>query len=472
MYLNELQSITNGSLIGDALFEGIATHSNEVREGNLFVCLNGRRFDAHTVADVAVAKGAAALVCEHLVDCDVPQLVVANSHEALARIAAHYYHVDATPMRLVGVTGTNGKTSTAYMLQRIAAAAGRSAAYIGTLGVMADRLLLPPTLTTPDPLSLMPLLEDLAARGVEYVFMEISAHAAYWHKVDGLPFSCMVFTNLTQDHLDFFEDMESYAEAKMRLFDATMAPASIVNADDPMGRRIAAARGGAAVSYGLYEPAEVFAVNVRDKADGLHFVINAHDELLTVNTSLHGTFNVYNILAATAVCECLNIPLHYVSLGVRDITIPGRFNVLDVGGVTCVVDYAHTPDGLAKSIEACRVLTQGKLTVVFGCGGDRDSDKRAEMGRVAVAGADLVYVTNDNPRGEDPMAIAKGIEAGMSVEDEYCVVLDRAAAIRDAYGNSRPGDCILIAGKGAECTMEIAGRKVPYSDFDVLEHLK
>lgn len=472
MYLNELQSITNGSLIGDAFFEGIATHTDMVRPGNLFVCLEGAHFDAHTVADVAVQRGAAALVCGRLLPLDVPQLVVSDTHGALSRIAAHYYHVNEIGLCLVGVTGTNGKTSTAFMLQRIAACAGLPSAYIGTLGVVADKYILPPTLTTPDPLDLMPLLADLAARGVRYVFLEVSAHAAYWHKVDGLRFSCMVFTNLTQDHLDFFADMQAYAEAKRQLFSRFYAPCAVLNMDDPFGREIASNTDMRVVGYGLTNPAEVFAVNVKDTSDGLRFVVNADDHLLSVDSVLHGTFNVYNALAAIAVCAQVGIPLHAVAVGLKNIFIPGRFNVVDIGEVRFIVDYAHTPDGLAASIDAARALTRGKLTVVFGCGGDRDRDKRASMGSIAAEGADRVYITNDNPRGENPAMIAAGIEAGMSMDVDYCILLDRAEAIKDAYRRSQAGDCVLIAGKGAENTMEIDGTKVPYSDFAVLESLK
>lgn len=472
MYLHQLQAVTMGTLIGDVAFEGVAADLAKVKEGDLFVCIRGIHFDTHTVAHEAVAKGAVAVVCEHVLPLDAPQLVVGDTRAALSRIAAHFYRVDHGPLVLVGVTGTNGKTSTAFMLQRIFSAAGHSAAYVGTLGVVADKLLLPPTLTTPDPLELMPLLASLTSRGVRYVFLEVSAHAAALRKVAGLHFGAMVFTNLTQDHLDYFEDMATYANAKLQLFDNAVASLGVVNADDELGRKIMAARRLPLLTYGLDNPADVFAVRVKDDREGLSFVVNAFDVLLDVATDLHGIFNVYNVLAATTVCGYYGVDLRNVRAALRHIFIPGRFNIIDVGGVRFIVDYAHTPDGLQRSLQAARTQTKGKLTVVFGCGGERDTGKRAQMGRVAGEGADYVFITNDNPRSESPMAIAQGIEAGVGAFDNYSVVLDRAEAIREAYRTSREGDVVLIAGKGAETSMEIGGERKPYSDYDVIEGLR
>ncbi len=472
MYLHELQSIINGNLFGDAIFDGIATHPDEVRAGNLFVCLEGKRHDGHEAALEAVQRGASCVVGNRLVATDAPQMVVADTRSALSRIAAHYYGVDVADLVLVGVTGTNGKTSVAYMLQRVFATAGLAAAYIGTLGVVADKLLLPPTLTTPDPQQLMPLLASLVERGVKYVFLEVSAHAAYWRKVAGLRFKAMVFTNLTQDHLDFFADMSEYANAKMQLFDLAYTSLGVINADDGWGQKILQARRIPLLSYGLDNPADVFAVNVRDEREGLRFVVNAYDMVLPIEADLHGRFNVYNVLAVAAVTGYLGVSPTFVCQALQHLSVPGRFNVVDVGEVRFVVDYAHTPDGLRNAIEAARTQTKGKLTVVFGCGGDRDKDKRHLMGRIASQLADYVYITNDNPRSESPASIIAGIEAGIEIDQNYSVILDRESAIREAYRTSGAGDCVLIAGKGAETTIEIGGAKVPYSDFDVLERLK
>ena len=471
MYLHELYELTDGTLCGDAAFTGICDRAECVRKGDLYVCLEGAHVDGHDYAGDAVAAGAAAVLCARRLALDVPQLVVPNTRRAIAVASAHFWGVDQMELCLVGVTGTNGKTTTAYMLRRIFALAGKPSAYVGTLGVVADHLLMPPTLTTPDPTVLMPLLASLYERGVRYVFLEVSAHAAYWHKVDGLKFRAMIFTNLTEDHLDFFADMESYAAAKASLFCPSRTALGVVNVDDPMGRTLARNHDLPVLTYGLQNPADVFAVNVREDVAGVHYVINAYDVLCKVDTCLHGTFNVYNALAATTVCGYLGVDLRYVAGALRDVDIPGRFHVVEVGGVHMVVDYAHTPDGLRQSLQAARKMTEGKLTVVFGCGGDREHAKRREMGRIAEQLADVVVLTNDNPRSESPEGIVRDIEAGMLTEEGRLVVMDRAEAIRAAYRLSKAGDCVLIAGKGAETTMEMGGRKVPYSDYAVLEDL-
>jgi len=472
MYLSRLQTILGGALMGDADFTGISQNFDDVNAGDLFVCINGLRFDAHEKAREAVEKGAAALLVERAVPIDVPQLVVADTREGLSKAASLLYGLDKPTFALVGVTGTNGKTSTAYMLQRIFSVAGKPSAYIGTLGVVADKLLMPPTLTTPDPLALAQLLSDLGGRGVKYVFLEVSAHAAYFRKVAGLAFDAMVFTNLTQDHLDFFADMEEYGEAKRSLFRPEQSKMAVLNADDAFGRDILHHCKLGTLTYGLDSPADVFAVDVRDTVDGLRFVVNAFDLVADIESNLHGRFNVYNALAATAVSGYLGVDLRYVAQALRHITILGRFNVTDIGGVRFIIDYAHTPDGLSNSLAAARAQTKGNLRVVFGCGGDRDQSKRAEMGRIAETMADYVYITNDNPRGEEPERIAQGIEAGMASGGKYTVILDREAAITAAYRDSKAGDCVLIAGKGAETSMEIGGKKVAYSDYATLEKLK
>lgn len=472
MYLSQLQPITQGKRRGEAAFTGVAQSLEEVKKGDLFVCVEGLHVDGHDLAADAVSRGAVALVTTHELPLDVPQLVVTDTRKALSQIAFFFYGLDKPPFVLVGVTGTNGKTSTAYILQRVFSASGKRAAYIGTLGVVADKLLLPPTLTTPDPMTLAPLLAMLAERGVKYVFLEVSAHAAYFRKVAGLTFNAMVFTNLTQDHLDFFENIEAYGEAKLGLFSPDQTRLGVVNADDQWGRRIISAHRVPLLTYGLDNPADVFAVDVRDTREGLRFAANAFDVVTKVESSLHGRFNAYNVLAAMAVAGYFGVSPVTVALALRHINILGRFNVVDVGDVRFIIDYAHTPDGLKNSLETARAQTDGKLRLVFGCGGDRDQTKRREMGEIAAAMADYVYITNDNPRSERPESIAEGIEAGMAGDENYTVILDREAAIREAYRASRAGDCVLIAGKGAETSMEIGGKKVAYSDYAVLEKLK
>ena len=471
MKLSYLHDKIGGVLQNDAEFVSVTADSNDVTKECLFVCLVGNHVDTHALAAQVVAQGAVALVVQRYLPLDVAQLLVSDTRKALSQAAALLYGFPKKDMQLVGVTGTNGKTTTAYLLQRAFAASGREAAYIGTLGIVCKEYLAPPTLTTPDPVRLFSTLADLYARGVRYVFVEVSAHAIYWHKIDGVRFNAVVFTNISQDHLDFFGTMQSYAQTKLSMFTYAHTALGVVNVDDKYGRKILQDYQIPLVTYGLHNPCDVFAVHIRDAYDGLNFVVNAYDMVYAVQTNLHGEFNVYNILAVATVCGYYGVEPRDLQSALYNVTVPGRFNVVERRGVRYVIDYAHTPDGLQKALQACRKLTAGKLMVVFGCGGDRDKDKRAQMGAIATRLADYVIVTTDNPRTEEPMAIAQNIEAGMVADGKYEIVLDRAQAIQRAHTLCVDGDCVLIAGKGNEPYIETASGRVPYSDLAVVEKL-
>ena len=471
MKLSYLHEKIGGVLQNDAEFGAITADSRMVKAGALFVCLVGNNVDAHTLAAQAVADGAVALIVQRYLPLDVPQLLVADTRKALSQAAAVFWGFPKKDMQMVGVTGTNGKTTTAYLLQRAFAAAGRNAAYIGTLGIVSKEYLAPPTLTTPDPIQLFETLADLYARGVRYVFVEVSAHAIYWRKIDGVRFNAMVFTNLSQDHLDFFGTMKQYAQTKLSVFSYAHTALGVVNVDDKWGRKLLQEYQIPMVTYGLHNPCDVFAVHIRDAYDGLNFVVNAYDMVYAIQTNLHGEFNVYNILAVATVCGYYGIEPRDLQSALYNVTVPGRFNVVERRGVRYVIDYAHTPDGLENALRACRKLTDGKLMVVFGCGGDRDRDKRAQMGTIATHLADYVIVTTDNPRSEQPAAIAHNIEAGMANDSNYEIVLDRTQAIQRAHALCASGDCVLIAGKGNEPYIETADGRVPYSDLAVVEKL-
>ncbi|MBO4534624.1 MAG: UDP-N-acetylmuramoyl-L-alanyl-D-glutamate--2,6-diaminopimelate ligase, partial [Clostridia bacterium] len=325
--------------------------------------------------------------------------------------------------------------------------------------------------TTPDPLDLVALLASMRDRGVQYVFLEVSAHAAYLNKVAGCRFAAMILTNLTQYHLDFFGTMERYADAKRSLFDPSLTTLGIVNTDDELGRSILRARRVPILSYGLYNPADVFAILMREGAEGMDFTVNAYDMIYRIRTTLHGEWSVYNVLAVATAAGYFGIAPATVQQVLTDIQVPGRFSVVRKGGVYYVIDYAHTPDGLDKSLKTARAMTSGKVLAVFGCGGDRDRDKRAKMGRIASKLADYVIVTSDNPRSEEPLAIAKDIGAGLAGDERAEICLDRADAIRLAAKLAGEGDVVLIAGKGAETYMERDGERVPYSDYEVVDCL-
>ena len=470
MKLSDLLEVVGGTLVGDAEFSSIEHDSRRVGKGCLFVCLVGEREDGHSYAEEACRLGAVALLVERKLDLPVAQLVVEDCRLALGEVAQAFYGYPGRSLTMLGVTGTNGKTSVAYLLRNVLEEAGYKAVYVGTLGVVGCGMDRKTSLTTPDPLELAALMQEMVAVGVQYVTMELSAHAIYWKKLSGLHFKGIILTNLSQDHLDFFGDMQRYRAVKMSVFDLAHTHLGIVNSDDEMGRLLLRSAGLPLLSYGLDNPADVFAVRIRENREGVEFVLNAFDVIYRLRTPLHGNFNVYNALAVATLSGYLGIDAGAVQRAFAVARVPGRFDCIEKNGVQFVVDYAHTPDGLQKSMRACRKLG-GRLLVVFGCGGDRDRDKRAKMGRIASRLGDYVIITSDNPRSEDPLQIAKSVEAGVAYSDSHEVILDRTLAIRRAAKLAKPGDVVLVAGKGAEETVEVNGELLPYSDYAVIEEL-
>ena len=448
----------------------ISFDSRTCLAGALFVCLKGGDADGHEFVAEAVRRGAAAILAEREIQgVRVPTFLVKDTREALAKVAAKFYGDPAEKMTIVTIVGTNGKTSTAEILSEIFACAGRPCATIGTLGykVVGERSA--GVLTTPDPVELHRSLADMVTKGVKYVFIEASAHAICYRKLAGIKANLSIFTNLTRDHLDFFGTMERYAAVKLSYFKPENTAIAVVNSDDEYGRRILRAETVPTISYGLDNPADVFAINVDETANGLSFTINAYDRIALIETPLCGRFNVYNLMAATATAMYLGVDLPVVAQAVREMNpVPGRFESVVLRGRRVIVDYAHTPDGLENLLSVLRRDGTGRIVTVFGCGGDRDRGKRPIMGRIATEYSDLTIVTDDNPRGEEEQEIADEILAGVVEDSEVEVVLDRKEAIRRAFEVSSEGDRIVIAGKGHERTMEIKGQKIPYNDLDFL----
>lgn len=451
----------------------LSTDSRTCERGALFICLSGGKADGHDHAAAAVRRGAVAICAEReIVDVNVPQFLVKDTREALAYLASSFYGHPAEKMNIVTIVGTNGKTSTAEILSEIFARAGRPCATIGTLGykVVGERS--EGVLTTPDPIELHRSLAEMLVRGVRYVFLEASAHAIHYRKLAGIRAKLSVFTNLSRDHLDFFGTMERYAKVKLSYFTPQNTAVAIVNSDDECGRCILRAESVPTISYGLDNPADVFAINVEEGEGGLSFTINAYDSIALVETPLCGRFNVYNVMAATASAMYLGIGLPVIVDALREMRpVPGRFEALTIRGRRVIVDYAHTPDGLENLLSSVKREGGGRLITVFGCGGDRDRGKRPEMGRIASEHSDVTIITDDNPRSEDERAIADDILAGVLADSTTEVVLDRKAAIRRAFELSEEGDRIVIAGKGHEKTMEIKGEKVAYNDLTFLQEL-
>ena len=450
----------------------VVADSRKAEKGSLFVCLSGGKADGCDYVLDAEKRGAIAIVAERETETDLPQFIVEDSRIALALISGNFYGNPAEKLSLITVVGTNGKTSTVEILSEIMTFAGRKCATVGTLGYKVDGKRLEGTLTTPDPLELHKKLAEMAESGVEYVFLEASAHAIHYRKLAGIRAKASVFTNITRDHLDFFESMERYAAVKLSYFKHENTGLAVVNSDDPYGRILLRSQAVPTVSYGIDNPADVFAINLFEGEEGLAFTINAFDRIEEIKTPLFGRFNVYNVMAATATAMYLGVSLSTVSRALRNMRrVPGRYEVRYIKGRRVIVDYAHTPDGLENLLSDLRRNGEGRILTVFGCGGDRDRGKRPMMGRVASEYSDITIVTDDNPRNEEERAIADEILCGVVEERGVEVVLDRRQAIKRAFELSREGDRIVIAGKGHERTMEIKGEKIPYSDYEVLQEL-
>jgi UDP-N-acetylmuramoyl-L-alanyl-D-glutamate--2,6-diaminopimelate ligase len=447
--------VNRGMLVGFGGSAGtevttITMDSRQVTPGSLFACVVGLVSDGHDFAAAAVRSGAAALLVERPLDLDVPQVRVVDVRAALGPLSDAFYDHPSAAMRVVGVTGTNGKTTTVTLLAGIFAAHGWAATSLGTLSGVR---------TTAEAPELQGRLADLRRSGLDAVAMEVSSHALDQRRVDGVRFAAGVLTNVTQDHLDYHHTMEAYFAAKARLFEPGRVEVAVVNVDDPYGRRLLE-QVGDSVPTDTFSLADARDLSVTDA--GSRFVWRG----APVELALRGRFNVANALAAATAAGALGIPTDTVAAGLASTTnVRGRFETVDAGQpFTVLVDYAHTPDGLAEALAAARELGTGRVIVVFGAGGDRDPTKRPLMGQVAAARADLSVVTSDNPRSEDPMAIIDDIRAGAAGANPVVAEPDRQHAIADALAAAGPGDVVLIAGKGHETGQDFGGRVEPFDD--------
>jgi UDP-N-acetylmuramoyl-L-alanyl-D-glutamate--2,6-diaminopimelate ligase len=452
----------------DVEITDLAYDSRKVGEGTLFFCVPGEKADGHDFAAAAVAAGAAALVVERDLELPVAQVRTADARAAMAPLAARFWGDPTASLQVAGITGTNGKTTTAFLLREILEADGRRCGLLGTVKQIVGGTEEEVVRTTPEAIDLQATFRRMLEGGDQACVMEVSSHALALHRSDGIDFDVALFTNLTQDHLDFHADMEDYFAAKRLLFEGPAA-AKVVNVDDPYGRRLAKEIGPITVSAEGAD-ADYRATDVHFDIAGAEFTVRTPDAEVRVRTALPGHFNVANALAALACADALGVPPAAAARALENARrVPGRFEAIDEGQPFAVlVDYAHTPDSLENVLVAARRLTEGRLISVFGAGGDRDRDKRPKMGRVAARLSDLAVVTSDNPRSEDPGAIIAeilaGIESGRTVEVEP----DRHAAIALALERAAAGDTVVIAGKGHEQGQEFeAGRKVPFDDCDV-----
>lgn len=446
---------------------GLAYDNRRVSPGTLFFCVPGFTRDGHDFAADAVSRGAAALVVQRPVGAGVPEVLVPDVRAAMALAAARLHGDPSAQLRVVGITGTNGKTTTAFVVRSLLEAAGMPCGLLGTVKSVVGGIERPMERTTPEAIDLQGIMADMRDGGDRACAMEVSSHALELRRVAGVHFACAVFTNLTQDHLDFHPSMDAYFEAKRRLFDEAAPAARVVNVDDPHGRELAAAFPGT-VTYGIDAPADLRATQLETTFTGSSFTLTSAAGTARVACPLPGRFNVANVLAGVAACRSLGVSEEVLVPAIERLPrVPGRFEPVDAGqDFAVLVDYAHTPDSLDNVLRAARDLADGRVIVVFGCGGDRDRGKRPLMGAVAGRGADIAIATTDNPRSEDPEAILAEVLAGAGPSVEK--VSDRREAIARAVGLARRGDVVVIAGKGHEQGQELAGgRKEPFDDVDV-----
>jgi UDP-N-acetylmuramoyl-L-alanyl-D-glutamate--2,6-diaminopimelate ligase len=441
----------------------IAFDSREVTPGALFFCVPGLHVDGHLFASQALKAGASGFVVERWLDVEAPQALVPSVRGAMGPMSAAAFADPASSMTTVGVTGTNGKTTVTYLLASIFDAAGWNAGIVGTTGGSVAGEPVPLERTTPEAPDMQRLLARMRDGGVRGAALEVSSHALEQRRVDGVLFDVVVFTNLSQDHLDFHTTMDAYFDAKARLFTPDHARRAIVNAGDPFGLRLLNDVAIPTTTFGLGPEADLRARDVVVTRDGIRFTMDG----ISIRSRLRGAFNVENLLAAAAAARTLGIADDAIREGLAALReVPGRMEPIEAGqDFLVVVDYAHTPDSIRSVLRASRPLTSGRVILVFGCGGDRDRAKRSAMGAAATSNADLTVVTTDNPRSEDPLAIISEIEPGAQDGGGLFVIEpDRRAAIRLALGGAAAGDVVVIAGKGHEPIQELRDEAIPFDD--------
>lgn len=449
--------------------------SRSVTAGSLYFCVVGMTVDGHVFAEDAVASGASSLVVERRLALDVPQVVVSDGRVAMARMAAAFFGHPADHLLLLGVTGTNGKTTTAFLLDAILRAAGHTTGLIGTIETRVGGTRRPGVRTTPESLDLHRLFAEMKAAGVTAVATEVTSHALVLGRVEGVRFASAGFTNLSQDHLDFHSSIDDYFAAKRSLFKVGRCKGGATNADDPYGRRLLETQEIPMIGFGTTTDAHVRATEVSIEPSRTTIRMTTPGGPFEVVTALVGHFNVSNCLAAAAIAHQAGIGNEDIQSGIEGCEpVPGRFEVIDEGQpFSVLVDYAHTPDSLDNVLRAARALAEsggGRVVVAFGCGGDRDRGKRALMGAAAARLAEVVVVTSDNPRSEDPDAIIGEILEGIDAErpdGPDAVIADRREAIAWALKSAEAHDVVVIAGKGHETGQEFADRTIPFDDRDV-----
>ncbi|UCG10938.1 MAG: UDP-N-acetylmuramoyl-L-alanyl-D-glutamate--2,6-diaminopimelate ligase [Deltaproteobacteria bacterium] len=493
MHLKELiQDLAIHQLEGETerKVSALTYHSANVVEGSIFVAIKGTRFDGHEFVRQAIDRGATCVVVEKPLESvqGATVIQVNNTRAALAHLASRFYGRPSQKLTVIGITGTNGKTTTTYLLESILAACGHRVGVIGTVNVRYPGHVETATVTTPESLDLQRTLREMLDAGVTHVVLEVTSHALDLHRVDGTRFAVGLFTNLSQDHLDFHGSMQHYFAAKSRLFSRILrrpedSPAlAVINGDDSWCRQLLPKINGPVLSYGLAPDAQIRARKVKCDSTGISALLHTPSGEIQLHSPLLGRLNLYNLLSATAVAVGLGLPLEQIGAGQQSLSrVPGRLESVPSDlGFQVLVDYAHTPDALEKALDSLRELNFQRIICVFGCGGDRDRSKRPLMGKAAAERADCVVITSDNPRSEAPEAIMADIEAGIrplgfprlsslgecagNHQRGYVLMADRGQAIRLAIECALPGDLVYIGGKGHEDYQILADNRIDFDD--------
>ena len=474
MKLTELaRSIPAGaSVSAEAEVTGLVCDSRKVKKGDLYFCLPGLRVDGHNFAKAAADAGAAALVVERKLPVDLPQVLVEDARAAMSYMAQCFYGYPAREMHGVGITGTKGKTTTSFLVRAIARHAGHKVGLMGTVCTYIGEEEEPASLTTPDPIDVQSLLRRMKDAGCDFYVMEVSAHALDLRKLVGMKFDQGIFTNFSQDHLDYFGTMETYRRAKEKFFDPFYIGHAVVNADDEAGKYMLGRV--PATTYGVSVPADAYANEIEILESGVSYRLHWKDVVLPLHLHISGIFNVYNSMAAAVACLEMGISPENVKAGLESVTVvPGRIEPLPTHTpYRVILDYAHSPASLESILKTIRQFTRGRLICVFGCGGGRDKEKRPIMGEISGRLADFSVLTSDNPRLEDPMDILRAIEEGIKrTTGPYVVIENRREAIRYAMQMGQPGDVIVLAGKGHETYQDIGGQKHPFDEKVVVREI-
>ena len=461
---------------GECQINALSQDSREKKEGALFFCVRGSRFDAHDFAEDAIKNGAVALVVERKLEhINVPQVIVSDVRAAMGLMASKFFGDPASKLKIVGITGTKGKTTTSYFVKSILDAAGIKNGVIGTTGSIVGDEKLEAKLTTPDPIDLHRMLSYMFKMGAEVVCMEVSAHAIDMKRITGIQFEAACYTNFSQDHLDYFDNMQTYFDTKKRFITSEQVKNLAINADDKSSDTIMSELKVPFSSYGISANADIFARDIEINDEGVSFMLSLwNEQWYPVHINMMGTFNVYNSLAATAISLILGIKPEFIVKGIENVrVVPGRAEVLETSTpYKVILDYSHSPAALENILRAVKSFTKHNLILLFGCGGDRDHQKRPIMGNIAGKLADFTIITSDNPRTEEPMKIIREIEDGIkSTEGKYVLIENRREAIRYALDISKEGDVVILAGKGDETYQEIQGQKHYFNEKNIVSEI-